>query len=259
MNFTIPNLKVNFRGCFILGCALLAVTACKKDAGAEDDLTASGTWRYKITVNVETPEGLKTGYAVREMSNSRSKNEIDLPQATHPAKVIGEAVVVDLGQRGKLFALLSGYEYGPDHANTILYKVFPSGSGGNSAAGIRFYRDLKAGPKAMTPGQYPKLVMFKDINDPKTLTLVMKIEKDVSKGWDQAEYFVRADRFEELFGEGVKLKDITMEMTEEPVTWGVRDVRPSFGPETGFMEWFRSLPYGDPRKIMPSDFYKGDK
>ena len=212
--------KIVIAACLL---SLLVVTACKKDAGAEDDLTASGTWRYKITVNVETPEGLKSGYAVREMSSSRSKYELDLPQATHPADVKGEAVVVDLGKRGKLFALMSGYEYGPDHAKTILYKVFPSGSGGNSAAGIRFYRDLKAGPKAMTPGQYLVLVMFKDINDPKTVTKVMEIEKDISKGWLQVEYPIKADRFEELFGKGVRLKNITMEMTDEPVTWGSVD------------------------------------
>ncbi len=249
----------DFGKCLVVVLGLLAVTGCKQEAGAEDELTASGTWRYKITVNVETPEGMKTGYAVREMSNSRSKYELDLPQVTHPADVKGEAVVVDLGKRGKLFALMSGYAYGPDHANTILYKVFPSGSGGNSAAGIRFYRDLKAGPKALTPGQYPTLVMFKDMNDPKTITLVMDIEKDISKGWVQAEYHVKADRFEELFGKGVKLKDITMEMTDEPVTWGIRNVRPAYGPETGFMEWYKKLPYGDSRRIMPSDFYKGDK
>lgn len=203
--------------------ALFAVSACKKEGGTGDGLVTKGTWRYKMTVTVETPEGIKSGYAVREMSNSRSKHEINLPQATHPAKVVGEAVVVDLGKHGKLLALMNGYAYGPDHANTILYKIFPSGSGGNSAEGIRFYRDLKAGPKAMTPGQYPVLVMFKDINDPKTVTSVMDIEKDVSKGWHQAEYIVKADRFEELFGKGVRLKEITMEMTEEPVTWGVVD------------------------------------
>jgi hypothetical protein len=195
--------------------------ACKKEAGADDALTASGSWRYKITVSVETPEGIKSGYAIREMSNSRSKNEINLPQSVHPAKIKGEAVVVDLGARGRLFALLTGYKYGPDHAKTILFDVFPSGSGGDSAAGIRFYRDLKAGPKAMTPGQYPVLVMFKDINDPKTVTKVMDIERDINQPANVYIYNVKADRFEELFGKGVKLKEITMEMTDEPVTWSV--------------------------------------
>lgn len=34
---------------------------------------------------------------------------------------------------------------------------------------------------------------------------------------------LKADHFEELFGEGVKLKSITLEITDEPVTWGVVD------------------------------------
>lgn len=231
--------------------ALLAVTACKKDAGAEDDLTASGTWRYKITVNVETPEGLKTGYAVREMSNSRSKNEINLPQATHPANVKGEAVVVDLGKRGKLFALMKGYKYGHDHANTILYNIFPSGSGGNSAAGIRFYRGLKEAHAVMTPEQYPMLVTFKDINDPKTVTSVLTTHREETSPF---KFKVVADNFEELFGKGVKLRDITIEMTEDPVTEGIKEHMPSYGPQTGYFDWLKTLSSGDPLYISPSDF-----
>ncbi len=254
MNF--PLLKMNFKKCLILAVAMFAIAGCKEPAGAAEEIVTGGTWRYKIIVNVDTPEGLKSGYAVREMSNSRSKVELNLPQSIHPAKVKGEAVVVDLGKRGKLFALMSGYKYGPDHASTILYDVFPSESGGNSAAGIRFYRDLKEAHAVMTPEQYPMLVMFKDISDPKTVTPVMVIERDVSKGWTQVEYKIKSDNFEKIFGTGVKLKEIIIEMTEEPVTWGVREVRPSYGPETGFMDWFKGLPYGDPRKIMPSDFYK---
>ena len=67
-------------------------------------------------------------------------------------------------------------------------------------------------------GQYPMLVTFSDLKDPKTVKKVLEIESD---GRYPPTYTVTADHFEELFGEGVKLKDITIEMTDEPVTYEV--------------------------------------
>ena len=191
-------------------------------AYAMGELTTSGTWRYKMTVVVETPEGLKSGSAVREMSNSRSKIELDLPQATHPAKITGEAVVVDLGERGILFALLNGYRYGPDHAKTILFDVFPSGQGGNSAEGIKYYSNLRDAKAVLEAPDYPVLVMFRNINDPKSVEPVMRI-RGGSGYVRREEYKIKEDCFEELFGKGVRLKEITIEMTDEPVTWVVKN------------------------------------
>jgi len=48
----------------------------------------SYSWRYKITVTVETPEGEVSGSAVREMSNS--KPIIDLPDVGNPATCAGK-------------------------------------------------------------------------------------------------------------------------------------------------------------------------
>jgi len=56
---------------------------------AMDDSYVSGTWRYKMTVVVETPEGIKSGSAVREVSNSTPWLGLDLPEAGNPAEVSG--------------------------------------------------------------------------------------------------------------------------------------------------------------------------
>lgn len=63
----------------------------------------------------------------------------------------------------------------------------------------------------------PKLVTFTDMNDPKSVTLAQE--------WTRGDrnMTLKADHMEELFGQGVKLKDITLEITDEPVTWGVVD------------------------------------
>ena len=56
---------------------------------------------------------------------------------------------------------------------------------------------------------------FNDINDPKSVTLVQVWSR--GKG---GRYYLEEDRMEELFGEGVKLKSINMEITDAPLTNG---------------------------------------
>lgn len=177
----------------------------------------SGVWRYKLTVVVETPEGIKTGYSVREVTNSASRIKfIDLPEATNPARGTGEAVVIDLGERGKLFALLSGYMRGPDHYKTILYKAF---GGGTSFGGIRALNRVPIGQKVVLEvGDYPVLVAFKDISDPKTVTPVLEMV-NVAKGYP-LNYQIKKDHSEELFGAGVRIKEITIEMVNDSRTQG---------------------------------------
>ncbi len=57
------------------------------------------TWNYKITIEIETPEGVKTGTAVRQVINRDNSllgmNLGDVP--SRKANVKGEAVVIDLG------------------------------------------------------------------------------------------------------------------------------------------------------------------
>src|ERR1700722_17123777 len=75
----------------------------------------SDSWRYKMTVTVETPEGVKMGSAVREVTRYRVFNLTT--KWTYRFKVRGEAIVIDLGKRGTLFPLLVGSvwaDYGTD-------------------------------------------------------------------------------------------------------------------------------------------------
>ena len=177
------------------------------------------SWRYKMTVTVETPEGEISGSAVREMSNSTPL--ISLPDVGNPASVRGEAVVVNMGERGVLFALISSDS--DMEFYTAFRKLWPHG--GSTPEGIKFYSELPVGTKVeLQPGGFrghPKLVTFTDMNDPKSVTLAQEWAFDRENR--RYKKRLKADRMEELFGEGVKLKDITLEITDEPVTWGVVD------------------------------------
>lgn len=180
----------------------------------------SGTWRYKMTVMVETPEGVKTGSAVREITVITG---IQITPESKPiSRLTGEAVIVDLGERGVLFALLKGNKLGEDYAKFLPFYAFPYEKGGLTPEGIKYYRSLKAPPVVLEPDLYPQFVHFKDIDNPKTVELVMEMKScgNPQSGIPRGMACIEKDRFEEIFGEGVRLKSVTAEMTDEPITLG---------------------------------------
>lgn len=179
-----------------------------------------GTWRYKITVNIETPEGLKSGSAVREV-RVIAKPPFAPPDVQPSKDVKGEAVVVDLGERGKLFALIDTDDW------QIVTKTFP-GHGALTPKGIRYYNSLDNFSAVMPLEAYPRIVAFKDINDPKSVVEPYKVifgdasanhrERNTAQGVE--------DNLADVFGQGVKLKNISIEMTDDPVTWGIEKILP---------------------------------
>jgi hypothetical protein len=180
----------------------------------------SGTWRYKMTVMVETPEGLKMGAAVREVTVITG---IQITPENKPiSRLTGEAVVVDLGERGVLFALLKGNRLGADYAKVLPFYAFPYKKGGRTPEGIKYYRTLKAPPVTLEPDLYPKFVHFQDLNDPKTVASVMEMKSCAAPktGIPRSTVCIDKDRFEEVYGEGVRLKSVTVEMTDEHVELG---------------------------------------
>jgi hypothetical protein len=66
---------------------------------------ARGFWAYRLTIDVETPEGLKSGSTIARVR--MSDNDIRVPAfGAGSCSLWSEATVVDLGARGRLIALL---------------------------------------------------------------------------------------------------------------------------------------------------------
>lgn len=177
----------------------------------------TNSFRYKVTVNVETPEGLKSGSAVREFVVTQQP---ELPHSGPIQTLRGEAVVVDLGKRGVLFSPIGADD------EFLVFKTFPVELA-MRPSGMRYYERLKAKAE-MTIINYPLLVAFKDIKTPATVTLayrpiIAEVREDT--GLKQKVIDVE-DHLPELFGEGVKLKSIEIEMTDEDVTWGIERYLP---------------------------------
>lgn len=200
----------------LVGLGLLAVIPL-----AWSKMDSSASWRYKMSVAVETPEGLRIGSAVREV------NVVIKPQRYSEGYNIkthlnGEAISVDLGTRGVLFVLLKGYGLQENYGSDIPFYAFP-GPPGRTKEGLEYYSHLNNIKATLTPPYYPMLVMFKDRKDPKTVTSVLDLEIHQT---NPLTYTVTADNFEKLFGKGVRLKSIMIEMTDAPISGGIENWLP---------------------------------
>lgn len=187
---------------FLVGCDRLANT------------TISGkylpNYRYKLTVEVDTPEGVKSGHSV-----------IEVIKPWRPgASSRGQAVAVDLPGRQTLFVLLRS-EQTSDWSDDAMAPAWPpiQRSGDEEkdvAALLRAARAMGQVPlprvrKLGAMGEMdhtPYFVRFKDMRDP------MTIEK------------VDPDNMARSFGEGVRLKGLLVEITEETVSKGIEKKLP---------------------------------
>ncbi|MCP4183593.1 MAG: hypothetical protein GY761_09790 [Hyphomicrobiales bacterium] len=157
------------------------------------------TWNQKLTLEVETPEGVKSGSSVIE-ARVVYQPTLGFPEGKGMSNHWrGEATIVDLGQKRFLFALL-GHPVNEAQAtfkNSILQDPdarYPV---------ISYSKLVRLRQKAVVPFSHlPLLVTFTDINDPASVKRV--------DPYDLAAHF----------GAGVKLKAATLEITGEPVKMG---------------------------------------
>jgi hypothetical protein len=176
-------------------------------------LVLAGCWgetysyRQKLTVLVSTPSGEKSGSAITEVTANVGSQGI-LSSANVSYRVRGEAAVVDLGNGKYLIALLSsgGEKTATEYwAMRAFYKrvmeEYPSGSEERMNKFYTALLDMRDSQR-VAPDQYPLLVTFRDITDPKSV-----IE-------------VKPDTLADVFGAGFALRAITLEITDEGVTQG---------------------------------------
>ncbi len=177
----------------LAGAAVLTLGGCKK-AGQPDP----NIMRYKMTVEVETPDGPRTGVAVREVE-LKEGGGFWFGEGRSQIKVRGEAVVVDLPDGQTLFALLASGNGQVDYAGRDIRSLFKQ-LGGNR---IQLWPNPPETNRPIIRDPLPMLVTFRDIDDP---TSVEKAEPD-----DLAA----------SLGNGYALKSITVTITDDSVTSGI--------------------------------------
>lgn len=199
-----------------LGSALLLL-GCSQ-------IEPSETLRYRVTVEVETPVGIITGSSVWEYKITDIK--IGFTPLSHDYR--GEAVAVDLPNGRTLFALLKSGDGLPGYPeNVIRQKLIqtPEFKADPEHAFLTLFPEWRArGESWVLPAElppfsqkekprsgYPLLVTFRDHADPASAERV------------------NPQDLRTAFGDGYRLKSISITVTDEPVTDGI--VRRQ--------EWFR--------------------
>jgi hypothetical protein len=172
-------------------------------------------FHYRLTVEVETPEGLRTGSSVIEVR----WGAINTSWGGAGAETRGEAVAVDLPGGQTLFALLRG-DAQSNWAGYAMFSVMPlpdAGPGQKSEdmlgigidqiiankAVMALPRTIPAPSGDTQVSAYPMLVRFGDLRDPKTVAEV------------------DPDDLAKSLGAGFKLRRITVQITDDPVTAGI--------------------------------------
>ena len=201
----------------LLLCAALALAGCGRSA----------SYRYKLTISLNTPDGVKTASVVNEVT----LREIYIEGTGIADNLDGEALYLDLGPgRRPLLALVIGvcdngfcstdfktwgellkHWFGPIPTNMMarLYGDRISGSGRTNGLFKEFATLAKVRPPpVLQPSDLPMLVTFDDINDPKSVRLVKSNDLAAS------------------LGPGVSWRSITLQPTHEPLTTGIEQKLP---------------------------------
>jgi hypothetical protein len=187
-------------------------------------------WNQKLTVTVSTPCGEVSGSSVVAVSYTKNFFSGGWGGALYHLTLRGDATAVDLGGGQFLFALLA-YEHSQEPHSTGMIPLkllrLPNESDDGYWATDRFKRVQAASgrsPITLPQRLYPRFLRFRDIKDPATAELV------------------DPDNLAKSFGPGVRLIRVTIEITDEPVTRGIRKVLPWLSPHA---EWF-GLSKGNP-------------
>lgn len=159
----------------------------------------STTIRYRLTLEAEVEGVPKTGSGVIEVTYS--KNNDPISSAEFSIGIRGEAVVVDLGPRGTLFALLKGdtdSRSGPEYIVLRAFN-FPGGAFPSPVTdGLRQIQRL-SGKRELPLTSLPMLVRFRDFGNPMTIEKVDPYDLGRS------------------FGPGVKLNRATLEIVSSGI------------------------------------------
>jgi hypothetical protein len=200
------------------------------------------TYRYRLSVEVETPDGLRSGSSVIEVRYEMFPEL--LTERDHISRVFGEAVFVDLGQGKNLIGLLASGPIGEDvdYPSGVVLQAFKlDGNDPNTPKRLprlQGRRDLDiyhSSQYEVTKRFLPTFVTFSDLKDLSTAKIAPP------------------GLFDEIFGVGFRLHNISVEMTNDPVTSGIERQMPWWN---GPFPWLKPIGGGVNVDTRPPDSFK---
>jgi hypothetical protein len=188
------------------------------------------THRYRITVEIDRPEGVRSGSTVIEVSK-RDVRWVLIGRGNYEYRVRGEALFIDLGAGRNVIGLLAT---GASASNiSQMTSLFVEAYGH-----YRWDKDVWSGRTKLQgvvelqPPLIPTLVTFLDLSDPATARIVYATgvveSSDGRSGWRSTPR-VMTDRVAELLGPGFRFKRALLEMVSEPPKQGMANRLPWWG------------------------------
>lgn len=249
----------------LMAIAVLFLVGC-------EDPFVSKTWNQKMTVTVEIDGQDYVGSAIQRIQMNYNAELGSYPNPRlESVRWSNEAVAIDLGEHGYLFALW-GYRYPKRYANAYTTE-YPKGpprltdrdekSVRARAKAYRNYLEALARPgNRGYPNRYPEFVFFEDMTNPKTIKSFRATEDFYAPKYHNAK------AFKDFYGPSAKVVSVVVENTEEPLQLGRIDdiLGPSF-----FTDWHneargeRRAPGHGATKTpglcgaIPSEYYKQNK
>jgi hypothetical protein len=172
--------------------------------------------RYRLTVEVQDGDRIKTGSSVIEASYSVQPDWSPSGPHTYDPRIIGYAPTIDLGEKGTLFLTFNERRtalYAKERGKQVPCKFGvvgcvpfaaynKSGAWSNATEERATLRELlrQSGVREVPFAMLPELVRFRNANDPQTREPVSPYDLAAS------------------FGPGVQLRHVTVQLTDDPVT-----------------------------------------
>jgi hypothetical protein len=146
-------------------------------------LFPGATVRYRLTLSAESDGVSISSASINEVTYRKNPRVLGA-SAEIAIDAIGEAVELNFGPKGKLFALLQGGADSRSGADWIVLRAFdfPGGAVPSPVEeGLKKIRAL-SGIRELPLGSLPLLVRFEDINDPMTIRKVDPLNLEASFG-----------------------------------------------------------------------------
>ncbi|KEQ52874.1 hypothetical protein [Sphingobium chlorophenolicum] len=203
-------------------------------------------YRFKMTIQVETPQGLKVASSIYEV-RALLTNDLVTGGKGSRAVLRGEAVALDMPNGKALFALLrlaNAVGSSDDLADMSMRVLDPAFDGNclESAKRIASSDGVRS-PSEVPLSDYPLLITFADTADPKSVQQVDPVD------------LVAALDVE------AKIKHVTVERTDQDVSSGIGKRLGWLGvyPEPRLDNAFKPTPNPTlAQKLRHGDFYRGN-
>ncbi|WP_415644298.1 hypothetical protein [Sphingomonas antarctica] len=162
----------------------------------------SYTYRYRMTVEVDTPKGLRTGTSVIENTETEGRG---IPDNSLHLSRRGQAVLVDLPNgRTLVVTLKTAGGFDGAFAKAAYNPVLPSHDVPDDWSARNKALTQLTAPAILPSSAYPMMVTFRDNRNPTTVEAV-----------DPA-------NLGRKFGSGYQLRRIVIQMTNDSVTTGIK-------------------------------------